>query len=184
MNAIPVDAGIMMRSGAYFNYNDPAAFEGSIEDIAHALSNVCRYAGHCDYFFSVAQHAVNASHAVARGHEFDALMHDTAEAVTGDITTPLKRAVPFFKELEMQIEAGMSKRFNFTYPLSEQVKIVDLQMLKLEREVLFPDATDHWAVLDGVEIESLRGLRGISMSPMGPSEAKQAFLRRYDELRP
>lgn len=184
---VPLDAGIMMRSGAYFNYNKPAEFEGPIEDIAHALGNVCRYAGHCAYFFSVAQHAVNASYAVDPEFAFDALMHDTAEAVTGDITTPLKKAVPFFKQLETQIEAGMAVRFGFNYPLPDLVKLVDLEMLMLERMYLF-DTQDDWEVLKGITVDHLVPLVDLNdqivMSPMSPKVAAARFVARFYELCP
>lgn len=183
---IPLNAGIMMRSGAYFNFTKPDEFNGTIEDIAHPLGNVCRYAGHCNYFFSVAQHAVNASYAVEPGYEFDALMHDTAEAVTGDITTPLKRAVPFFKDLEVAIEANMAKLFGFRYPLPEPVKKVDLEMLMLERIHLF-NTQDDWEVLEGIDVEHLHPLVDtgvIVMERMSPDVATRRFLARYEELKP
>ena len=52
-----------------------------VEDIAHALSLVCRGGGHIRYFFSVAQHSMNcASEAAARGWSWRivlaCLLHD------------------------------------------------------------------------------------------------------------
>ena len=49
---------IMLHSGALFDFLDPWASEFTIEDVAHGLSNICRYAGQCRAFYSVcrAQH--------------------------------------------------------------------------------------------------------------------------------
>lgn len=177
---VQLSEGIRLYSGAMFDYNHPELCLVDIEDIAHALSNVCRFAGHVSHFYSVAQHAVNASRIVDDEFAFDALMHDTAEAFTNDIPTPLKVAVPMFKALEISIEAAMAERFGFRFPLPDAVKVADLQMLKLEKESMKGTDNSEWAILDGVEADHLRPLVNLSM--MSPTIAKQQFLARFEEL--
>jgi hypothetical protein len=105
MTAVALGDGIRLLSGCLFDYNDPRSSPVEIGDIAAALSKVCRFAGHIHQFYSVAQHVVNASRIVPAEHAFTALMHDTAEAFTNDLPTPLKFAIPVFKELEVSIES-------------------------------------------------------------------------------
>lgn len=172
--------GIRLLSGHMFNYWDPDAGIVEIGDIANALSNVCRFAGHIPQFYSVAQHAVNTSLIVVPEHAFSALMHDTAEAFTNDLPTPLKAAVPMFKDLEVLIETSMSRRFGFGYPLSAEVRLADAQMLGLEKTHIKRDHSE-WSSLVGVEYEHLKPL--VNLDPMAPQEAKAAFLGRYAELK-
>ena len=54
-------------SGRMFWPLDPRDDEVDICDIAHALAHQCRFGGHCRRFYSVAEHCVLLSHAVARG---------------------------------------------------------------------------------------------------------------------
>ena len=124
---------ISLLSGAKFNYNKPEESDVTIDDIATALSNICRFSGHLPTFYSVAQHLVNASRIVPSEFSFDALMHDTAEAFTNDLPTPLKWALPIFKELETKIEAAMGDKFGFLYPYPPCVKEADTIMLMLEK---------------------------------------------------
>lgn len=179
-HTIQMNEGIELLSGVMFNYNDPGASDVSIEDIASALSNVCRFAGHLPRFYSVAQHALNVSLIVAPGHEKAGLLHDTAEAFTNDLPTPLKFAVPIFKQLEVSIETAMAARFGFQYPLSDEVKLADLQMLKIEKELIKGCDAD-WAVLHGVESDHL--LPKVLIAPMTPEQARSAFLQRWEEVR-
>lgn len=195
--AIQLDHGIELLNGQMFNFFNPGATEVSIEELAHVLSNICRFAGHVRYFYPVAQHLLNSSYLAPPGHERAALLHDTSEGFTNDIVTPLKFLVPTFKDIEIVIESDMGRRFDFQYPLSPEVKLVDLQMLKIEKEILKPSSS-HWTILDGVNTDDVaistlpytverfvrpfRRENTLLMGPMTPAQAKAAFLRRYKEL--
>lgn len=176
---VTLSHGIRLLSGNLFDYSDPDAGIVTIEDIANALSNICRFAGHIPYFYSVAQHAYNVSMIVPPEHGLAGLLHDTSEAFTNDIPTPLKHAVPMFKDLEGKIEASMGRRFGFDYPLHPAVKYADSQMLGLEKVYIKGDHS-HWDVLDGVEFESERG--NVILSGWPPALARDMFMLRYQEL--
>lgn len=176
---IQLNQGIALLSGSMFDYNNPEDSEVEIEDIATALANVCRFSGHLHYFYSVAQHAVNTSYIVSPDLAFDALMHDTAEAFTNDLPTPLKIALPVFKDLEVKIESAMSKRFGFNYPLSPEIKLADLQMLKMEKEKIKRDKSE-WTILEGVETSHL--VDKVELRMLTPPQARRWFLSRYYEL--
>lgn len=164
-----------------FNYRDPASTPVSIEDLATSLSHNCRFAGHLPFHYSVAQHSLNASRIVAPELAFTALMHDTAEAVTNDLPTPLKLELPSLKELEVSIETAIAASFGFTYPLPPAVKLADLQMLQLEKVHVKQDPSE-WDILAGIETDHLLPL--VDLTPHHPSEVREAFLARFDELRP
>ena len=79
--------------GRLFNLADPQPDMVDIEDIAKALSCICRYTGHCNDFYSVAQHSIlmaNLSEFGSFGTPLQRLLHDSAEAYINDIATPLK----------------------------------------------------------------------------------------------
>lgn len=178
MTTIQLSEGILLYSGTLFDYNEPASSDVTIEDIAHALSHICRFAGHIKHFYSVAQHAVNVSYLVPEEMALTALLHDTAEAFTNDLPTPLKIAFPIFKDLEVAIEAAMAEKFGFQFPLPDEVKYADLQMLRLEKEKLKEDFS-NWAVLEGVAMPTDKRLWMIETTP---TEAKRRFINRYSEL--
>lgn len=92
-------------TGRRFNPTAPEIKDITIEDIAHALSMLCRANGHFKMFYSVAQHSINcAMEAKARGLSEEiqliGLLHDASEAYIGDMTRPLKRQLRAYSEYE------------------------------------------------------------------------------------
>lgn len=177
------DQWISLLSGARFNYNKPEESDVTLEDIASALSNVCRFSGHLPRFYSVAQHLVNTSRIVKPELAFTALMHDTAEAFTNDLPTPLKWALPIFKELEGKIEAAMGKRFGFEFPYPPEIKEADTIMLMLEKYYV-KECNDHWPMYEKYTKRHVAPYRKlVDLDSWQPRRAKREFLERYEELR-
>lgn len=177
---IQLSDGIELLDGSMFSYTDPDVSNITIQMLADVLSRINRFAGHTKHFYSVAQHALNCSLIVAPGHEMDALLHDTAEAFTNDLTTPLKALLGRkIKQIETGIEKALADKFGTTFPLSPEVKLADLQMLGIEKDYLKPSSS-KWAVLEGIDYESVRPMT--IMGRMGPDEARTAFLNRYKDL--
>lgn len=79
-----------------------------LEDIAHALSFLCRGGGQTLIFYSVAQHCLNcAKEARARGWSermvLACLLHDASEAYISDIIRPVKAHLSNYLEIEEMI---------------------------------------------------------------------------------
>ncbi|MEG2204563.1 MAG: phosphohydrolase [Oscillospiraceae bacterium] len=80
-----------------------------IDDIAHALSMLVRANGHIDRFYSVAQHSLNCEReAAARGFAPSTrrfcLLHDATECYLADLTRPVKRRLPQYREAEAGLQ--------------------------------------------------------------------------------
>jgi hypothetical protein len=108
-----------------------------LEDIAHALSMKCRFTGHCDRFYSVAQHSVLVATRIAKNNPElmrDALMHDAAEYILPDVASPIKPYLPGFKELEHHVEKIIALRFGLTFPRNPLIKHWDNVMVVTERQ--------------------------------------------------
>lgn len=119
-------------SGVNFTIFDPQPEMILIEDIAHALSRLCRYGGHCNNFYSVARHSIITSYLVSEEFALEALMHDATEGFIGDCVTPLKKEMPQFNQIEDVIHKVIAKKYNLSYPMSKEVKLADEQMIGYE----------------------------------------------------
>jgi 5'-nucleotidase len=124
MIAVRIEKGptIMLQSGAWFDFRAPKSSNFTIEDIAHGLANICRYAGQCRKFYSVAEHSILVSE-VAVGFELEALLHDAAEAFMGDITRPLKQMLPEYKKIEDEVETAISGSLVLGCPCLQKSKM-------------------------------------------------------------
>lgn len=128
---------IRTNSGVKFYPLNPDPQGILIEDIAHALSLLCRGNGHVKVFFSVGQHCIHcAKEAEQRGYStrliLACLLHDASEAYLSDITRPVKQHLQDYCRYEEHLLEVIYKKF-LGSPLSQEeqklVKIIDDDML-------------------------------------------------------
>lgn len=143
---------ILTASGTCFNLLEPDPDLIEIEDIAHALSNLCRFTGHTRVFYSVAEHSVRASLCafVPAEHALEALLHDAAEAYIGDVSSPLKAQLHEYRNIEFGVEQAIRKRFGLPAKKTPCVKQADLTMLATEKRDLMSADGDDWPILRGI----------------------------------
>lgn len=103
---------ITTYTGREFPLLEATVDDINIRDIAHALSNTCRYAGHCALFYSVAEHSCRLSFLVPEQLRLEALLHDASEAYLGDIPTPLKKLLPRYRKIERRINEVIMLKYD------------------------------------------------------------------------
>lgn len=155
---------------------DPRVDEVVPEDIAHALSMVCRFGGHVKVFYPVAEHCVLMSEAVDPDLALWALLHDAAEAFLGDLVRPVKYAIPDYRAIEYRLMRVIAERFGLTWPCPPQIKAADFGMLRAERDVLMGDPPLPW-----VSTENVAPLN-VPIAGWCPEYAERRFLGRLAEL--
>lgn len=167
---------ILLYSGTYFNFERPHETPVTIEDVARGLSHICRFAGQCPTFYSVAEHSVHVSRIVPPELAWDGLMHDAAEAFIGDVAKPLKVLLDDYAVIEARVESAIAAQFAFSHPTPPDVKRADIQMLRLEQKELM--ANDHnWEWTKGYEPPS-----GVCIECLYPDDAMALFLARAAEI--
>ncbi len=165
-------------TGRAFYPLDPQVGDVDPVDIAHALSMICRYGGHVQTFFSVAEHCVLMSYAVAPEHALWALLHDATEAYVGDMVRPLKHAMPEYRAVEDRLMAVICDRFGLGHECPAEVKQADLRILRDERDALMGAAPMPW-----LSIEDVPAL-GVDVQCWAPAVAKRRYLDRLADLLP
>lgn len=176
---------IRLISGKHFFFDDPLSSEFTVEDIAFNIGKEPRFNGATfgDLPYTVAQHGVNASYIVEPRFAFEALHHDDAEAFYKDVTTWLKGLVPDYKRELARGEEAVARYFGLPLEMSPEVKVADLQMLKLEKEALFPrfeGIDEGFYHIGDVNIDGLAEL--VDVNPWQPGEARERYLARHYEL--
>ena len=169
---------ILLRSGRYFNIAQPNPDDINIEDIAHALSRICRFTGHIVTLenYSVAQHSVLVSYIVPPQFALQGLMHDAPEAYIGDISAPLKQLLPDYQAIERRVEQAVFEKFCLPLKLDATVKHADLVMLSTEKRDLMPPTTEPWPC------ELTHPAMSERISPLAPRQAELVFLARFSLL--
>lgn len=165
-------------TGNLFWPMDPKLSEISIEDIAHALSNLCRFGGHCRSFYSVAQHSVLVSERLTLIEEKRwGLLHDASEAYMQDLVPAIKMWLHDYKNYERELQDSIFEKFGLLRPAPiDAIKKADLEVLATEaRDLMPPGVLDFWRL--GAE-----PLQDLTVTPWSPEDAKKQFIDAFREL--
>ena len=172
-------------TGRQFWPLDPRPEEVDIVDIAKALSQQCRFAGHTTEFYSVAQHSVLVSRRAGelvlgqprlrREAARSGLLHDAAEAYLVDLPRPVKNQPGFelYRLAEIRLMRAIRERFG-VYETPAQVRWADDQVLMTEARDLLGPKPCPWAC----DAEPLPDI----IRPLPPAEAHSLFMRAFEEL--
>lgn len=172
---------ILSYTGKKINFTSPNVNDIDIVDIAHSLSMLCRFGGHTNRFYSVAEHSVHVSKLVPKSRRLEALLHDAAEAYLVDIPTPIKNYMPNYKRMEDHLLRVIYQKFGIsTSGDYGPIHYADRQMLLAEKEVLLYDPNKLWAPFDVNSVE----IPKVDFYFATPSKAESIFLDTFDYLTP
>lgn len=146
-----------------------------IDVIAHHLAYTNRFNGAFGHY-SVAQHCVVASALIEDDDlRLSVLLHDAPEAIYGDISSPIKKAIasPGLEALETYYHDLVDQTFGV---VTRHPKVVecDLRMVVTEAKS-FGAPLEHFPNVEPYQA-------GLLMYPLSAEEAKAAFLARFYEL--
>lgn len=196
---IPSNHEVETFSGRYVDTSNPMAETIALEDIAHALAATCRYGGHCQDFYSVAEHAVFCSvraqrMGLSRLKQLAALHHDDAEAFLGDIPRPLKpllgeRYTILSDRMDSAICRGLDLPFGYMAFHESQIKLIDTWALLVEARFLLPSQGKGWYLGEqGAHAWGLEDQPSRIVVPdywhggLTPRKAEKLYLNRHKEL--
>lgn len=167
------DPWIRLYTGTRFHLANPRQREIHIEDIAMSLSRQNRFYGHTHGEpYSTAQHCVLGAQ-IFPEYAFHFLMHDAAEAYSGDVNAKLKLLLPDYKRIEKIIEIAVNKRFKLPYPFPPEVKQADLIMLATEMRDL--QRSKDWKLLPYKPLPA-------KIVPWGWKRSYDEFMKAFKQL--
>lgn len=179
---VMLDPWIETYTGKRFYFLNPNPSMIEIEDIAHALSNTCRFSGHTREFYSVAQHCMYVSDLLLERYgdpelALEGLFHDAAEAYLTDIATPVKKHLPEYEVMEDRILRAIHRKYNIHETTTDRVKDADTCMLLSEAAAFLPSKGKDWAVKYHTTFPLKKGLAG-----MKPETARYAYTFTFWDL--
>lgn len=178
---------IQTFSGRKFYPLNPSPGDVRIDDIARALSMMCRYNGHVARFYSVAEHSVRVSRIVyERTGDTQlalwGLLHDASEAYLNDITRPVKHqpALAEYRRIEKLLQATICKMFGLPEQEPIAVTEVDYEILGTEAYQLKQPIHPDWAKASPTGTLPAP----LPIGPLGwsPALAEGAFLHQFRKL--
>ena len=175
-------------SGQRFDFTKFEPDTVRITDIAHSLAHLCRYNGHTQKFYSVAEHSClihdwvlqeygsdhNPDHrSTIQQHARTALFHDAAEAYVGDMVKPLKPQFPDYHEYSLRLQQEICYVLRIGWPFPDIVKEADRRIQRDEIEKFWPQGTART-----FDFKAL----GVLIEGWGPRVAEMEFIYRARQV--
>jgi len=178
---------IQTFSNRRFHPIDPRPEEVFIEDIAHSLSQQCRFTGHSQKFYCVSEHSVRVSWEIGRIGNFKdclwGLLHDASEAYLCDLSRPIKHHSALgaeYRKIEDRLMAVIAERFGLPLPEPPVVKVADNILLMTEkRDIMGPMEWEHSKCF--VDLSEVKPL-GEVIEPWDCARAERLFMIRFRAL--
>lgn len=168
---------IATATGGRFYFDERLSPEHvRFQDIAIALSNICRWTGQISNHYSVAEHSWHCSYLVPPQWALCALLHDATEGYCNDLARPLKRTLPDYMAAEDRIwREAIAPAFDLPEKLPDCVKAADTAMLKREAQQFYPKELADDIAIPGPAAD-------VNLHMWDPYYSRFYFVRRYLEL--
>ena len=190
------DSAMAVQSGVFVDLERPDPETIVLQDVARALGYTCRFGGHVERYYSVAEHSILVrdllrSLGFAERIQTRGLFHDAAEAYLGDVVSPLRRTlrrveripsddyqVGAYERLMARMESAIAEAFGLDLSQDgDVVRTADLWALRIESRELTTSRGSSWIwpddlPNDGKLPEGIRWFGGYS-----PSQASFLWLR-------
>ena len=181
-------------TGKKFDIFRPKAELVEILDIAHGLSQECRYAAQASRFYSVAEHSVAVSRwaetlASKAGHPYSVtnrialwgLIHDASEAYgLRDLPPPIVSNAPWgaaYKLSHSVVMKAVCERFALQSAMPGEVVEADIRMVTTEWKTLIHESIPY-SFYKEKEPEPFP----MKIDCLAPVDAKALFLLRFNHL--
>jgi 5'-deoxynucleotidase YfbR-like HD superfamily hydrolase len=178
VNSDRIGTWIPLTSGARYWPEDPRPGDFNVYDISYGLSMICRFNGHTEHFYSVAQHSCYVHDITEPEYRLFALLHDASEAMLGDVITPVKRLIrDKYHPLEEKLMHAIAEQFGFV--INEATEAI---IKKSDRILLSTEVRD---------VSCCGFINGdVGEKPMDvlindfwtPERARRQFMSRFNEL--
>lgn len=133
---------IYTYTGLVFDLLEPKPEMICLKDIFFSLAITNRFTGHTLRAYSVLEHSIRGAEALLADNfdnesALNFLMHDAAEAYTGDMASPLKALCPGYRAIQDHIDAVIGQKYGTAH--TANTKLMDLRMYVTERRDLIQD---------------------------------------------
>lgn len=177
-------------SGLLYNYADLENMPvPTVYEIAAHISKEQRFGGACKHFYSVAQHAVNASvvaDELSGGDPIIALYtlhHDDHEFILKDAMTPLKNyifmrtGIDVYEELSEQLdEVIFGEMLGLPYPMPDHIHEI---VAEADKRMY---VSEGMALVRNFEHKGDTQPASFSIEPVNHERAERAYLDRHANL--